>query len=386
DRVEAHYNIQFPHNYNAVSRAQMYAFFNRHFKLGLANTDERDFQLLSTPELSVWDDKHPKPAGDKVGEPHEIAVVDWFKLQSARQLDSLLHPRSNTDLVKTRDVLGGALEVMIGRTLPKPGESTFTRRTQEDKGDYLLERGSTTCRGDAVETVFLSPKSAKSETRRVVLWLTLKGEASLIHADGRLSEAADRMLNRGYTIACPQLYRVGATRNPNVYAADKRQAAGEYGGDYEGFAGYHYGYNPALFAERVRDALTLIGQIRDDKTNPGRGILVAGVEGAGVIAVAATALGRNAVHQLACDTEGFRFAKLDDVWDARFLPGAVKYGDVPAMLSLCAPVETTVIGETKDSAAGVAAMFAAGRGRVEFASATGASPAAAVVNALATRR
>jgi len=29
DRVDAHYNIQFPHNYNAVSRAQMYAFFNR---------------------------------------------------------------------------------------------------------------------------------------------------------------------------------------------------------------------------------------------------------------------------------------------------------------------------------------------------------------------
>ena len=36
ENVEAHFNTQFPHNYNAVSRAEMYAFFNKHFKLGLA--------------------------------------------------------------------------------------------------------------------------------------------------------------------------------------------------------------------------------------------------------------------------------------------------------------------------------------------------------------
>lgn len=375
DRVEAHFNIKFPHNYNAVSRAQMYAFFNRHFKLGLANTNERDFRLLSTPELSVWDAQHPKPAGDQVGPPHEIAVVNWFKRQAAGQIEPLLQPQSKAEAGKAREVLGGALEVMMGRKLPAKGESHFSRRTQEDKGSFLLERGLTVCGGDAIETMLLYPKKG---SRQVVLWLSFKGEESIIRADGQPSESAAELLNRGFAIACPKLYLLEATRNPNVYAPDKRKS----GGAYENFAGYHYGYNPTLFAERVRDALAVIAQLRDDPQHPARQILVAGVEGAGVVAAAATALSPGAVQQLACDTEGFRFAKLESVWDVNFVPGAEKYGDVPAILSLCAPVPTTVFGESKDSAPGVVATFAVAKGKIELAGTPAASAADAVARAL----
>ncbi len=374
DRVEAHFNIKFPHNYNAVSRAQMYAFFNRHLKLGLANTDERDFRLLSTPELSVWNDQHPRPSGDRVGPPHEVAIVNWFKQDSASQIGPLLQPKSPAELRESRAVLGGALEVMIGRTLPAKGEAHFSLRTREDKGGFLLERGLTTFRGAAVETLRLHPKQWNRQT---VLWLTFKGEESLLRPDGGLSESAERMLNRGYALACPQPYLMGATRNPNVYAPDKRNS----GGAYEGFSGYHYGYNPSLFAERVRDALALIGQLRDEKP-PAHQILVAGVEGAGIVAAAATALAGSAVERLVCDTEGFRFAKLENVWDVNFVPGAAKYGDVPALLSLCAPVNTTVFGETQHSAPGVAVTFATAKGKLNLAGKPESTPVEAVMEAL----
>jgi hypothetical protein len=39
----------------------------------------------------------------------------------------------------------------------------------------------------------------------------------------------------------------------------------------------------------------------------------------------------------AIDTSGFRFAQLTDVYDAGFLPGAAKYGDLPGLLALAAP-------------------------------------------------
>jgi hypothetical protein len=360
DRVEAHFNIKFPHNYNAVSRAQMYAFFNRHLKLGLANIEERDFRLLSTSELSVWDDKHPKPAGSQVGEPHEVAIVNWFKQQSAKHVEPLLDPKSKADAQKTREMLGGALEVMIGRKLPEKGASTFAVLSEEDKGDYQIERGNTTFGSETVPATYLYPKKWN---RKVVLWLTLKADGSIIQPDGKPGESVEKILHSGYAIASPKLYLLGATRNPNVYASDKRKS----GGDYEDFSGYQYGYNPTLFAERVGDALTMIGQIRDDQKHPAREILVAGVEGAGVIAAAATALAPGAVQRLACDTEGLRFAKLENVWDVNFVPGAAKYGDVPAILSLCAPVKTTIFGETKDSAPVVASVFAATKGKVEFA-------------------
>ena len=363
DQVEAHFNIQFPHNYNAVSRAQMYAFFNRHFKLGLVSTAERDFQLLSTPELRVWDDKHPKPSGDQVGQPHEISIVNWFKQQTTQKLEPLLHPTAMAESQRTREVIAGALEVMIGRTLPQAGAFTFNLRSQEDKGDYFLQRGSTIGDRKVIETAFLYPKKWN---RSVILWLSLKGAESVLHPDGKLSEATERMLKDGYALACPQLYLLGTTGNPKLWAADKRNPDGSD----EGFAGYHYGYNPSLFAERVRDALALIGAIRDSKEHRVERVHLAGVEGAGIIAVAATALARDIVGQLACDTERFRFAQLDNVWDVNFLPGGAKYGDVPALLSLCAPVKTTLIGETPDSASGVASVFAAAQGQLVFVDVT----------------
>ena len=45
------------------------------------------------------------------------------------------------------------------------------------------------------------------------------------------------------------------------------------------------------------------------------------------------------------DTSGFRFANLKNHWDANFLPGAVKYGDIAGLLTLNAPFDTVLIDE-----------------------------------------
>ena len=53
---------QFGHNYNFVSREVMYHWFNKHLKFGLTEPIlEEDFQPLTIGELTVWNDKHPKP-------------------------------------------------------------------------------------------------------------------------------------------------------------------------------------------------------------------------------------------------------------------------------------------------------------------------------------
>ena len=64
DLVMAKPLVQFPHNYNYVSRAVMYHWFNKHLKLGLAEPIvEEDFRPLSVAEMSVWDAAHPgRPA------------------------------------------------------------------------------------------------------------------------------------------------------------------------------------------------------------------------------------------------------------------------------------------------------------------------------------
>ena len=56
--------LQFPHNYNYVSREVMYHWINKALKLGLGRADRRgDFKPLSIAEMSVWDAKHPQARG-----------------------------------------------------------------------------------------------------------------------------------------------------------------------------------------------------------------------------------------------------------------------------------------------------------------------------------
>jgi len=59
------------------------------------------------------------------------------------------------------------------------------------------------------------------------------------------------------------------------------------------------------------------------------------------------------------ETNGFRFKHVEDVYDVGFLPGAVKYGDLPGILALAAPIELRVDGESEDSISIVRAAYRA---------------------------
>ena len=53
------------------------------------------------------------------------------------------------------------------------------------------------------------------------------------------------------------------------------------------------------------------------------------------------------MDRLAVDTRSFRFIELESYRDPNFLPGAVKYGDLPGLLSLSAPRPIWVAGEAE---------------------------------------
>jgi hypothetical protein len=125
-----------------------------------------------------------------------------------------------------------------------------------------------------------------------------------------------------------------------------------------GYAGYTYGYNASLFSQRVHDVLSAIAFARDHAVKPERIDLI-GFGKAGLWAAAAKAQAGDTVSRLAIDTAGFRFAKLTDLASPEFLPGIVKYGDVPALLALAAPGELWLAGETTEPPAMVLAAYTA---------------------------
>ena len=98
DNVMAKPLNHFGHNYNYVSRAVMYSWFNRH--LGLDQEEpvvEEDYQPLSIAEMSVWDDSHPRPPS---GPDYERSLLRWMTEDANKQIGALRprmhHPWPNT--------------------------------------------------------------------------------------------------------------------------------------------------------------------------------------------------------------------------------------------------------------------------------------------------
>ncbi len=89
DAVQLFPGAHFPHNYNHVARVAMYGWVNQLFGLGLKEPIlERDFELVRTDQLTVWDAAHPKPAS---GIEYERSLNrSW-----AEQIDAAMRPAAD---------------------------------------------------------------------------------------------------------------------------------------------------------------------------------------------------------------------------------------------------------------------------------------------------
>jgi hypothetical protein len=339
--VELHANTHFQHNYNYVSRAAFYGFLNKHFKLGLEDpVVEEDYLRLVREELTVWDEAHPKPEG---GSEFERKLCHSLRDAAQQQL-AAIQPKDTPSLTKWREVVGGAIDAIGGRGLPAKTDLAFTKTEETDAGSYVRFAGllRNKPRNEELPLAFLHPKNRNG---RAVIWLSERGKSSLFADDGSPSVDAKRLLDAGLSVVGVDLLFQGefvangqpVTRNRTVN--NNRE-----------FAGYTYGYNRALIAQRAHDVLNVIAFVQNHNDAPKSVELVA-LDATAPIAALALAQSGGAVQRAALDTQGFRFGTLTDYLDVNFLPGGAKYGDLPGVLSLAAPTKLWIAGETNETAA-----------------------------------
>lgn len=344
ENVMATFNIHWQHNYNHVSRTTMYGFMNKHFKLGFKEPVlERPFTVSTIDEMTVWTKEHPKPSGDKVGGPHEKALLKHWSEENDKAIGG--DPK----------IIGDAWKIMVGRTLPGGDDVENEVITKEDRGDYILVKSVVHNKRDKedVPCTFIGPKPDKWNGT-AVLWLSGKGFDSLGGEAGPPPAEIKKLLDAGTAIACPTLYLQDAKEQP-MNPVKSKDATRH---DWQWAACYTYGYNPSLVAHRVHDAMTVLAMsLHHPKHRPSKIILVGG-DGAGVVAAATASVAAEHLNGAVIDTEGFRFASLHDQWAPMFVPGSVKYGDVPGLLSTCASLKPVVLGEN-GAKGGVDALAAA---------------------------
>lgn len=328
----------FPHNYNAVTRAAFYTFLNKHFKLGFqAPVIEQDFDPLPPQQLSVWDDRHPAP---KAADPDfERELLTWWTDDAERQLRAAAATPKGL-----QNVIRPAVEVLIGRTYANAGEVQWTLTNVQDRGDFVQQTATliNTTHNEEVNVVCLCPKQRNGN---VVIWLDDQGKASVFNDDGSVKAAVSKLVEAGVAVVGADLFLQDGTPVKQTRVVDNPRE----------FAGYTFGYNPALFAQRTHDVLSIASFLRHTDVGPCpnsdlKSIAIAGWNDSGPIVAAAGAIAGDAIDRAAIDTRAFRFGKLLDYRDPMFLPGGAKYLDLPGLIALNAPRPLWLTGERSQPA------------------------------------
>lgn len=335
---EAHFNPQFKHNYNHVSRSQLYGFLNKYFKLGLEGPVlEKDFKFLACESLSVWDEKHPAPSGQAVGDPHERSLCKWWADDTRGQMKALLAPADAASLERARGVIGKAVSVMVGRGMWGTNETEYLIHEERSGRGWSLSAGTLRHKptGEEVGLALVRQPSEKEggpAIKGAVLVLSPEGSDDLMEDPGRPTKMVETSLSAGWAVAAIDVHRPGAKWNRRV-VEPKTKPEDPWQRD----AILTYAYNSPLFIQRVHDVMTAVSWLRGDSPVKGTKIRLVGMDGAGHLAAVAAATIGDDIERSAIDVGGFQFASLRSPWAADFLPGAAKYGDVGGMLLLLAP-------------------------------------------------
>ena len=329
-------DLKFGHNYNQVGRSAMYRLFHQHLGLdGKEPVAEKDYRRLSVAEMTVWSGDHAKPeSGPEV----ERRVLEWWTKDAEKQLESVT-PMNEKSLAEYRNLVGGAIDVLIGRGVPEAGEISFELNSQRDDGDCLVMAGvcRNASRQEEIPAAFVHPKDWKGN---VAIWLTMSGKSGLFDAQGNIAEPVRKLVKAGVSVVGVDLLYQGESRKELKPLDETRRV--ENG---RSFAGYTFGYNPTVFASRVHDVLSVISLVKNHEPAPKRIDLVA-LDGMGPIAAfAAAQTPADVVQRVVLDTQHFRFGKLKSFRDPDFLPGGAKYGDLPGVLALLAPRALWLAGE-----------------------------------------
>jgi hypothetical protein len=192
------------------------------------------------------------------------------------------------------------------------------------RGLLLGRRGQ----GEQVPALWIEGKTFNGT---VVVWIDPAGKASTM-SEGKLTADVRAILDRGAAILAVDVFGTGELTLDKPMTINAR------------FAGYTFGYNRPLVSQRAHDILTAVAVAR--KQEGAKRVHLLGRGKAGPWVLLARGLCGDAVARTAADMDRFRFEKVRATTDEMMLPGALRYGGLPALAALAAPGELLVHNHT----------------------------------------
>lgn len=328
--------LQFPHNYNYVTRSMMYPWMAKH--LGLPDGTplvETDFQPLTETDMKVWGDDHPAPT--EVGIPHERKVLAWWKGQSERKLDAVIpddsadQPTAKKQLAEYRDVVGGAWKVIFDRELPKKEDLEIRKLPAEDFDGESIHPYQVSHSGWGTAVKVLVLERSPGESNATTFY---------VKRDNRLSDGENARPRPALTIPFPYSTKLVVPMFAEL--SDNQELIN----DKRSYSALTFGYNRPSTVRQFEQLLCVVAAFSDER---GRNGLMAEGNDVAAASMAAAVVAGERLGKTEIVTDGFRFDSVDHYSNRSFVPGASKYFDLPGLMSLRAPYPLTVVGESGES-------------------------------------
>src|SRR5205823_12435281 len=154
-----------------------------------------------------------------------------------------LTPTDAAGLAEFRRVVGSALRVMVHDAPPAAGDVEAREVGPAEERDGRLARKFLLSRKGQDEAIPAYGVRGPEHDGTVVIWVHPRGKASLFE-DGKLVPEAQAILDRKAAILAVDVFGTGKLDAKSAVNAK--------------YAGYTFGYNRPLVAERVHDILTAV--------------------------------------------------------------------------------------------------------------------------------
>lgn len=327
ENVSARAWLSYPHNYNQPAREYMASWFAKHLEGKDEDVREQPFMPVPVEELKVFDGKHQRPQD-------ELNVTKLRERMTAVD-DKAIAGLSNDPQSKNnfRSVLGTALRAMICDVPPK--KVVLRNGPRESKVDGITLHRAWFGREDESDSLpALGSFGPKYNGDKAVLWIHPEGK-ECIFRDGKAVPAARLLFDAGYAVVSADLYGTGDLKLPKPFEVNNT------------YAGFTFGYNRTLLAQRIHDILTLmtfatsmlkpkiLDMIGWDSAGPWAAL--ARSAAATLTAPAGIEDLRGPIRRGVFDLNQFDFASITKEDDEMMLPGALKYRGLPGLMGVAIP-------------------------------------------------
>lgn len=325
---EAHFNIHFKHNYNHVSREQMYQFVNRHFQLGLESPVlEQDFEYLGKDDLSVWANPADKPEGYVEGDDHERALNQVWADDANRAWNKAKKKADSGDMSAISDWVADGWTTILRPHAVRESEPTFELVEKEKDGEMITMKGR-------IEFALAEPGPGYKSVERAGVATIVSIPTTIYYPANWNGEVVIQLGEQGSNeliewsdkaVICLDL--VGQNgREPGNSDTTYSGKADIPEDSWQRSPVYYYGYNDSTFVRRAQEVAAAVFMAERHPDWDVKNIVVRGEGGFAAIAHASQIIAGGSLDEVEGQAGDFTFSAVNDLWDDFMVPGALKYG------------------------------------------------------------